>query len=200
MNRFTAWWTLLIVSGATSLAMGRAPLVDPPTPPPCAADGTCYPNSGEWGYYPARWRTWPGGQLEPTPSKSPTEAEGRVSPELSHSETPPAELEDAAAPPSSPRRDEQSAEPPAEGEEPAGVGKGGTSLPNVPLPDAETPPPLGPTSEHDPPPALPRWLSAQLPAGVSRQAASPIGGRPSGSRVSTSDPPPAPPWAHSAAL
>ncbi len=200
MKRFNTLCCLLAAWGATSLAMGRGPYVDPPTPPPCAADGTCYPNTGEWGYYPARWRTWPGDQLEPTPSKSPTEAEGQVSPELSHSETPPPDLEDAAAPPSSPKREEPSAEPPVEGGEPAPDGKGGTSLPNVPLPDDETPP-LGPTSDHDPPPALPSSLSTQRPKSESRrQSVNSIGGRPSASRVSTTDPPPAPPWEQSAAL
>jgi hypothetical protein len=199
MNRLTTLYCSLAVCGTTSLAIGRTPLVDPPTPPPCAADGTCYPNRGEWGWYPARWRTWPGDQLEPTPSKSPTEAEGRVSPEVSHSETPPADLEDAAAPPSSPKRDEQSTEPPAEGDVPAAAGQSGTILPNVPLPNDETPP-FGPTSDHDPPPALPRTLSAQRPISASRQAVNPIGVRARASRVSTSDPPPAPPWAQSAAL
>ena len=46
------WLLLIAACGTASLAMGRAPLIDPPTPPPCAADGTCYPNTGEWGYYP----------------------------------------------------------------------------------------------------------------------------------------------------
>ena len=200
MNRFSTFGCLLLACGATSLAVGRQPLVDPPTPPPCAADGTCYPNTGEWGYYPARWRTWPGAQLEPTPSKAPTEAEGRVSEELGHSETPPAELEDAAAPPSSPKREAPSAAPPTGGEKPRELENSESSLPNVPLPDAETPRPLGPTSEHDPPPALPRTFSSQLPAAGSRLAAAPIVDRRTTSPGSTSDPPPAPPWAQSAAL
>ena len=119
MKRFCGWCAFSIVCCVAGLAAGRAPLIDPPTPPPCAADGTCYPNTGEWGYYPARWRTWPGATLEPTPAKSPTEAEGQVSPELGHTETPPAELEDAAAPPSSPKREEQPEGPPAAGEESA---------------------------------------------------------------------------------
>jgi hypothetical protein len=201
MNRLTTLFCWLAVCGVTGSASGRSPLpIDPPTPPPCAADGTCYPNTCEWGYYPSRWRTWPGDQLEPTPSKTPTEAEGRVSPELGHSETPPPELEDAAAPPSSPKREEATAEPPAAGERPPATDNGESSLPNVPLPDAETPSPLGTTSEFDPPPPLPRSLSDKLPGTGQRQAATPIGGRPTTSRVSTIDPPPAPPWAQSAAL
>ena len=72
------------------LAMGRSPLpIDPPTPPPCAADGTCYPNTGEWGYYPSRWRPWPGDQLVPTPSDAePTPAEQESQPRVrSHRDT-----------------------------------------------------------------------------------------------------------------
>ena len=198
MNRFCAWSSLLIVCGMSGLAAGRAPLIDPPTPPPCAADGTCYPNTCEWGYYPARWRTWPGSQLEPTASKTPA-ADGQVSPELSHTEPPPAELEDAAAPPSSPKRDEPAEKPPAPGEEPP-AGEGGESAtPNVPLPDAETSP-LGPTSDQDPPPSLPRSFAAHTRTPAPRQAATDVGTQPPATKVSTGDPAPAPPWAQSAAL
>lgn len=38
-----------------------------PVPPPCAADGTCLPNRGEWGYYQTNWNRWPG-QAEPGPT------------------------------------------------------------------------------------------------------------------------------------
>jgi len=202
MKRFSTLGCLLMAYGAPVLAVGSPPLVDPPMPPPCAADGTCYPNTSEWGYYPSRWRTWPGAQLEPTPSKAPTEAEGRVSSELGSSEPPPPELEDAAAPPSSPKREEPSVSPPAEGvPQPAPAPNSGEpSMRNVPLPDAEAPPPLGPTSERDPPPPLPRSLSLQLPTPRSQQAAGPNVNRPMTPRVSTSDPPPVPPWAQSAAL
>ncbi len=179
-------------------ALGRAPLIDPPTPPPCAADGICYPNTGGWGYYPARWRTWPGAQLEPTPAKTPAE-EGRVSTELGPSEPPPADLEDAAAPPSS-ARPRDKAEEAAPGETPAKPPGASSALPDVPLPDAERPSPLGPTSEHDPPPALPQSLSAISPAvGRVHATATPLA-RPAAARVSTNDPPPAPPWAQSASL
>jgi hypothetical protein len=200
MNRLFAWSTGLVVCGATGLAMGRAPLIDPPTPPPCAADGTCYPKTGEWGYYPGRWRAWPGVNLEPTPSKSPTAADDQVSPELGRSETPPAELEDAAAPPSSPRREESEEVPPVPGGEPPAGGKADSSLPTVPLPDAETAAPIGPTSETDPPPALPRSLMTRHTVPGQRSAARMAGSRPATAGVSTNDPPPAPPWAQSASL
>jgi hypothetical protein len=199
MKRFCGWCTLSIVCSVAGLAAGRAPLIDPPTPPPCAADGTCYPNTGEWGYYPSRWRTWPGAQLEPTAAKSPTPAEGQISPELRHTETPPAELEDAAAPPSSPKHEEPAEGAPAEGAKQPAAESQPSTLPNVPLPDAESPP-LGPTSENDPPPALPRSLSMRPTGTGTRQAAMLGGSHPAASGVSTGDPPPTPPWAQSASL
>jgi hypothetical protein len=30
-----------------------------PTPPPCCADGFCYPKPETWGFYKTRWRHWP---------------------------------------------------------------------------------------------------------------------------------------------
>lgn len=43
----------------------------PETPPPCAADGACYPRRDTWGNYVTRWRPWPGDQigLAPTPEE-----------------------------------------------------------------------------------------------------------------------------------
>lgn len=211
MIRLSGCSAFVIVCGATAWALGRPPLIDPPTPPPCAADGTCYPNTSEWGYYPSRWRTWPGVSLEPTPSKGPTQADGRVSEELGHSETPPAELEDAAAPPSSPRREKPAEAPPTPGTMPPADETG--ESPGMPLPRPERPslaPPdeslgqpidtLGPSSDNDPPPALPRSLSAHVPSTSIHRAATLPSVRPATSRVSTSDPPPSPPWAQSASL
>jgi len=200
MKRFRTWCLSAAICCTSGVALGRAPLIDPPTPPPCAADGICYPNTGGWGYYPARWRTWPGTQLEPTPAKSPTEA-GRVSPELGPSEPPPAEVEDAAAPPSSARPRETSDDASTSGESPVTAPPGGDSgLPNVPLPDAERLSPLGPTSDNDPPPALPLSLSAsaQRPGTAVRSTVPAT--RTATARVSTNDPPPAPPWGQSASL
>lgn len=199
MMRFGSKGLLLAMCCVSGTALGRAPLIDPPTPPPCAADGICYPNTGSWGYYQARWRTWPGMQLEPTPSKSPTE-EGRVSPELGPSETPPADLEDAAAPPSSARPREKDEESAPSETPPATPSGGETSLPDVPLPDAESASPLGPATDHDPPPTLPRSLSANTRPLGRASAKTATMNRPTTSRVSTNDPPPAPPWAQSASL
>jgi len=211
MKRFATWYCSLSAVAATSVALGSGPpLIDPPTPPPCAADGTCYPNTCRWGYYPGRWRTWPGTELAPEPtSAAPTPAEmQRVSPELGHSETPPAELEDAAAPPSSPKH-----EPPAAAAEPSEKPPGSSSdglppgMPDVPLPDVETPTttPLTapPTSEVDPPPALPSALSMRSERGHSTpagQATPPVVRKSGVSRVPSGDPPPSPPWVQSASL
>lgn len=210
MNRLTTLSCSLAICGVTSLALGRSPLVDPPTPPPCAADGTCYPNTCRWGYYPSRWRTWPGTEMAPEPSSvAPTPADQqRVSPELGHSETPPADLEDAAAPPSSPRHEPPVAAPGQDEKTPEGSGDGFPSgMPNVPLPDAETPTnsPLTtpPTSDVDPPPTFPSALSMRSGRGPSApvgQAMAPLVQEPGVSRVPSGDPPPSPPWIHSAAL
>jgi hypothetical protein len=212
MKRFAIWCSILATGVAAGQAIGRPPLIDPPTPPPCAADGTCYPNTGGFGYYQGHWRTWPGVQLEPTPSKEPTPAEGgRISPELGPSETPPAELEGEAPPPSSPKRKTppaattESPEAPTESgekpmvEPPAARPLPNGAMPNVPLPDAENRAPLGATGDPDPPPSLPRSIAGGQAApseGASRAAAA----SPLPSRVSTTDPPPSPPWSQNAAL
>ncbi|MGE3240788.1 MAG: hypothetical protein AB7G28_18115 [Pirellulales bacterium] len=198
MKRFEIWCFLFSICTVCETSRGGAPLIDPPTPPPCAADGICYPNTGKWGFYQARWRTWPGAKLEPT-AKSPTEA-GRISEELGPAETPPAEMEDAAAPPSSARPREEGSEK-TPGEKPPAAAPGGEStLPNVPLPDAEKASPLGPTGEHDPPPTLPRSLTGTSRSQGQGRAPSLQLRRPANARVSTNDPPPAPPWAQSASL
>lgn len=199
MKRFRTWCMLLALSAISATGLGRAPLIDPPTPPPCAADGICYPNTVRWGYYPVRWRSWPGTQLEPTPAKSPTEA-GRISSELGPAEPPPADVEDAAAPPSSARpRDDGTKR--GGGEKPASaIPTGDSPLPNVPLPDAESPSPLGPTSQIDPPPALPVSLSpSRMRVGQGPTIFTPTN-RATAPQVSTNDPPPSPPWGQSASL
>jgi hypothetical protein len=197
MNRLMTMLGTVATCWTMGAAMADQPIyLDAPTPPPCAADGTCYPNTGEWGYYPSRWRPWPGDQLEPTPAAAePTPAEERISPELGPTETPPPELEDATPPPSSPKREIKSAPPESDEAPPTSEG---TTLPDVPLPDDETPPasPLTePTGDADPPPTLPFAVSApgRAPSGV--DPAPPAAPRRSAARVSAGDPPPTPPWA-----
>ena len=163
-------------------------LIDRPSPPPCAADGTCYPNKEVWGYYPGRWRTWPGVSGLPTPSTlEPTPAD--LGPELSPHETPRPEVEDRQAPPATTKR--QPASLPVEAAE------GGAE--SEPTPPQFTPPtPTGlPTSDADPPPAFPLSLTVQ--AGTFAPAAT-ARSRTDASTRSTGDPPPAPPWNHRASL
>jgi hypothetical protein len=211
MKKWKTFTWAVLTCGAADFAAGRSPIpMDPPTPPPCAADGTCYPRTAEWGYYPVRWRAWPGAGMQPTSDISPTPADQRrVSDELGHSEPPPADLEDAAAPPSSPKRQA----PPLESPEPPSGAPAGdvpppestapsrpdSSLPDVPLPDDENSL-FGPSTEHDPPPTLPRSISSRTQPQQARQAATLPRRATAASQVSTTDPPPAPPWEQSAAL
>ena len=145
----------------------HSPPLDRPTPPPCCADGVCYPNPTTWGVYPTRWRRWPGvtdAPLEPSPAPAP----GELGPEVPPYEAPPAEEEERRAPP--PTQQRRPVEAPPEGEAAPGT------HPTTP-PEGATPPTgpfdLGPTMEEsptdedslrmpwdpqtdvDPPPALP---------------------------------------------
>jgi hypothetical protein len=187
---------LLGVSYAQTSVAGSPPL-DRPTPPPCCADGLCYPNYSTYGWYPTRWRRWPTepGEHVPTPGQPPAP----LGPDLRPYETPPPEEEDRRAPPPSmpPRAEEAAVAPPASepgtsaptGQPPTETPRTteptppGSSTPPAPLfePIEETPPtaPLNttpstrlplepgptttppfeddamPTSDLDPPPALP---------------------------------------------
>lgn len=166
---------VLLALASTAGAAGPPPL-DRPSPPPCCADGLCYPKPNTFGWYETRWRRWPTEYLEPTPAgvKPPAPAV----PDVRTYETPTPEEEDRRAPPPT-RRPEQ---PPA-GEAPAGAPREpaeeapptgpltpepeAPSVPPMPWDEpidtapAPTPPPLGepsgrePTSDSDLPPALP---------------------------------------------
>jgi hypothetical protein len=231
MNRLTMTGCLLACCGGVSSLWAATPLpIDRPTPPPCAADGTCYPNECTWGWYPCHWRKWPGEELVPTPAGvQPTPAQ-RGGADLSPYETPSAEHEDVQAPPSTTKKPEASSTTAPDSEQ-SGSPEGGTpprsapssgtpvapagppqsgpnrgySPPSYPTPYKPTPtPPQGtrqPTSDADPPPALPWQMSASL----SRAAT--IGVSPETNSVRTAirhtgdDPPPAIPSVfHSAAL
>jgi hypothetical protein len=234
MNRLMMTGSMIACWGAASVVLAASPVpIDCPTPPPCAADGTCYPNECTWGWYPCRWRKWPGEELEPTPAGAqPTPAELKGS-GLNPYETPTPEHEDTQAPPSTIKKPEGSSsvapagEPPAPPEgaapsrplPPSGSPAGpsgppqtaptrGYSTPSYPTPYRPTPSnPAGarqPTSDADPPPALPRQLSAawRSPAVADAlPAANPM--RPSNAsrRSNGDDPPPTMPSVfHSAAL
>jgi hypothetical protein len=194
MKRLFVIGSFLLVVGWAASAWAVRPLpIDPPSPPPCGPDGNCYPNEGEWGYYPNRWRQWPGVNLKPTPeTKAPTPAE-QLGPNLTPYETPSPEEEDEAAPPSTTKA-EQPETPPGplgpqsttEGAQPpSGAVPGGplprsttpgAPLPGGPLPGAPAPnrmvpspsaPPTVPYSEStrddDPPPTVPSTLTSGDP-------------------------------------
>ena len=198
MKRLTMSCSLLVVLVCAAGAMAGPPVpIDRPTPPPCAADGICYPNTGEWGFYPGRWRRWPGHELMPTPVE-PTPAE-RLGPDLSPYETPTPEKEDEQAPPASTKKPapESTVEPGAAAPE-----SDGTDAPMTPSyePSPLTPP-AEPTTDLDPPPTPPFAMSSAI---RSQAAASrvPTDPRPGAARpASASDPPPTLPWTyHSASL
>jgi hypothetical protein len=188
MRQFLLSGALLVGCGSTSLVAAQTPgLIDRPTPPPCAADGTCYPNTKAWGYYPVRWRTWPGSayasdasKLEPTPAD--------LGPELRPHETPPAELEDKQAPPATTKR-----APP----QPPGPADENVEGEPGPPPGPAGAPPGSPTSDADPPPAFPLSMSTptratDISVGTKSRLVAP--------RAAASDPPPSPPWGHRASL
>jgi hypothetical protein len=178
-----AGWTLAIW-GCASWALCAAPAhIDRPTPPPCAADGTCYPNENTWGWYPCHWRKWPGEELVPTPAGTQPTPSGRPG-ELQPYETPTPEQEDIQAPPST-KKPETATAPATEGAPPlppAEEGAPGQPSPNAVPPTAPAPSyptpnypvPMHPmpnspggvrpsTSDSDPPPSLPQRLSALSP-------------------------------------
>jgi len=67
----------------------------PPSPPPCAADGTCRPNRDSWGFNRTRWRRWPG---EEVPAPTPAEEEEEDIRELPEIERPSPRQEDIRGP------------------------------------------------------------------------------------------------------
>ncbi len=185
--------TLAVCLLASSTWFGEANaqvrgLIDRPSPPPCAADGTCYPNTESWGYYQAQWRTWPGVAAEPATSKlEPTPAD--LGPELTPHETPPPELEDKQAPPASTKR------PPQAPPQPAEEGAEGEATP----PPTAPPTPTGlPTGDADPPPAFPLSLSARASSAIAIGA--PTAPRRDARGATSNDPPPTPPWSHRASM
>lgn len=70
--------------------------VDGATPPPCAAEGVCYPKYETFGFYQTNWRRWPGDSDTSRPE--PTEATAGDD-LLAPFDAPPKEREDQQAPP-----------------------------------------------------------------------------------------------------
>ena len=69
-TRFATGFALIALASATALVPATLLAAHPPTPPPCAADGACYPKRTTWGYYKTNWRPWPGDKagIQPTPA------------------------------------------------------------------------------------------------------------------------------------
>lgn len=100
--RATVWSVGVVAACCLSLLRATAaapvPGAAPPSPPPCAADGTCYINAAEWGYSVRRWRRWPGDVGVSLPDVDLTEPQFPEQ-ELERIETPAPAEEDRAAPP-----------------------------------------------------------------------------------------------------
>lgn len=218
-KKATATGLLLVGLGNTSLA--APPPLDRPTPPPCCADGRCYANPLTFGVYETRWRRWPIESMEPTRGGPTLPIQPQA--DIPSFQAPPAEEEDRKAPPPTMPREEPVKTPTSEPQQEPG-GPGGQSEPEGSGPAAaptttpgepndqnglrRTLPPLepqspatqpfninGPTSESDPPPALPfgpRSISAPPQIREARQApAIPVRRpAPTTSAVPTDDPPP----------
>lgn len=218
MKLLTVAGGFVLVSSCAVIAGAVRPLpIDHPSPPPCGADGNCYPNEGEWGYYPGRWRQWPGVDLTPSAEeKAPTPAE-QLGPDLSPYVTPSPEEEDEAAPPSTTKASDTEATPGQLGTQPttdgvrppAGPVPGGPpprgAAPGGPAPGRSLPGPESPptvpysesTSDDDPPPSVPAALTAgAAPAaeGASQAAHIDVLQPPR-----NNDPPPAPTWLYRSA-
>ena len=197
MRRLTMSYSVLVVLVCAAWAPAGPPLpIDRPTPPPCAADGICYPNVNEWGYYPGRWRRWPGYELVPTPAE-PAPAE-RMGPDLAPFEVPSPEKEDERAPPASTKKEAAAPAAEPDGAAPASEGLDTPTTPSYPSPLT---PSAEPTTELDPPPAPPFAMTSAMRSSAAALRV-PADQRPRGPRAApATDPPPAMPWAsHSASL
>lgn len=201
--------------GSTSFAV--TPPLDRPSPPPCCADGHCYSNPMSCGFYATRWRRWPdnieatsAGQLGP-----PAQPGG----DFPVIEPPLPGEEDRKAPPPTAPQEPARAQPtnsgPAgsDGAPPAGPAMqpneqppGGPlrslppyepQVPNKSLNDS------GPTTDSDPPPALPfgpRAIEAATPVREARQVPTVLPfRRPAPRNAPNDDPPPSLPAALAAA-
>lgn len=217
--------SLLAASMSGSVLAAPPDCVDRPTPPPCAADGHAIARPATFGVYPTRWRRWPLENLDQTQAGQVQPAQSQPIEGIPWGETPsPADEDRKAPPPSTPRVDDQQLRVPQGSAGPEAGGAGPPVPPQPPtmdfnppgnrepsgimrrLPDYEPKAPspkgvesLGPTSDLDPPPALPFGPQLQLmppireaqqaPAAPIRQAA------PAKVAPASDDPPPSLPSA-----
>jgi len=121
------------------LAPGR------PSPPPCCADGICYPNYEYWGHYTTRWRPWPGELAATTPggATAPPAARPGVP---TYEVLPPEEEDRRAPPPSAPRGKPVELAPQKE----AAPERTRETAPTTSSPAAPIPPQDGPGTELTP--------------------------------------------------
>ena len=187
-------WLLASVFGicAARLVSAAPPPLDRPSPPPCCADGLCYPNPLTWGHYPTKWRRWPTDYLEPLPPEALPPAP--LDPDVPAFEAPPAEEEDRRAPPPTAPR------VPPEGEDqapaPPSRGPATGAPPTVPITPPQ-PPAAFPWDEdrgEEDAPASEFRLDSEPPP-----TTRPFGGEPPSSLqfdepMGQLDPPPAPPF------
>lgn len=194
MRRWRSSCSLWVVLVSAASAMAGSPIpLDRPSPPPCAADGICYPNVNEWGYYSVRWRRWPGHELEPE-AVEPTPAE-KLGPDIEPYELPTPEEEDERAPPSTTKREPEA---PAFDTDQEGAESldsidqlDGPSQPGYPPPSGSgTPPPSRPGFSPPRPGLTPSGPGYRSPLNPPE---SPL--QPSQEPTSDMDPPPAPPFA-----
>jgi hypothetical protein len=168
-----------------------------PSPPPCCADGYCYPNYQTWGHYGTRWRRWPIELAAARPAGVPEP--GALGPDVRPYETPPPEEEDRRAPPpSAPRGEPVQIAPrtaPQEGQEQAPPEE------RTAPPEGEEPPP-SPESIFDlpteaTPPGLPPLPTPTEETPTTTPLAPPSDGTslPLDEPMGDLDPPPAPPFA-----
>lgn len=190
------------------LAPGR------PSPPPCSADGYCYPNYETWGHYRTRWRRWPI-EISAAPAAArPGAKPAELGPDVPKYEALPPEEEDRRAPPPSVTRGKPVEFGPRQAGPQEGTGEEApataprSSLPGLPTPPQEgtgtipspesifgLPPeetsPAGPPTPGTPTDQTPRTAPLAPPAGSGLPPTS----APVGEPVGDEDQPPALPFA-----
>jgi hypothetical protein len=175
----------LVLAGLCGQAMAVPPCVDRPTPPPCCADGRCYPSPMTFGYYDTHWRRWP---LENVGENTPQTGEQQLKGVIPPFQSMPAEEEDRKAPPPTSPNEEV---PPVR-MQPSGTAPNGAST----VPGSETrmapnaPPPRQP-GDQSPPTGPPRLLQPYEPQAPGSRPSTGTGGT---NRTGEADPPPALPF------
>jgi hypothetical protein len=169
-----------------------------PSPPPCCADGYCYPNPTTWGHYATRWRRWPIEHIEPMPPG--VQPPAALGPDAPGYVLPPPEEEDRRAPLPIPEREPPAEATPPAPREPAGeapaepaapAGRGVPTRPAMPFMEpSEDTPTTSPLDLGEPTEETPTTMPLTPP---SDSGAFPMGS-PLGQATGDADPPPALPF------